>query len=570
LKKNYSLTAACLSLFFLSSLSLKAQDFIKNGEIHGNFQADAAYYLNDAKMGINDSTLEGKVVRMNGMTAVNYSYGNFTAGLRFEAYLPPLLGFDARYNGAGVPYYYVDYQNDKIQITAGNFYEQFGNGMTLRTYQNWNLGYDNSLRGLRVRYTPVKGFTIKGVFGYQRNFWEPYANYNRGIVKGADAEFFLNDMFNALSNKKTKIIIGGSFVSDYQKGSSMDYVYGEKILVLDLPQNVAAMSGRLNISVGKFEFNSEYAYKINDPSAMNNYIYKNGQALMGSLSFSQKGLGILVATKWLDNMSYKSLRSMTTNGLDINYLPPVTIEHDYALSSMYPYATQTTGEFGFQGQITYTIPKKTKLGGKTGMTLSLNYSQVNSIDKQPVNDTTLIGQPGTLGYKSGFFSIGKEIYYQDFSLEITKKFGKKAKGIFSWLYQTYNKDVIEGHNNEFPNVHASIGIADISWYITKKTTLRWEAQYLYTLQDKGQWMAGLMELTLAPAWFVSVMDQWNYGNPDKSQQIHYYLFSAGYTHNSSRISLSYGRQREGILCVGGVCRYVPASSGFTLSISTNF
>jgi hypothetical protein len=204
------------------------------------------------------------------------------------------------------------------------------------------------------------------------------------------------------------------------------------------------------------------------------------------------------------------------------------------------------------------------------MTLSLNYSQVNSIDKQPVNDTTLIGQPGTLGYKSGFFSIGKEIYYQDFSLEITKKFGKKAKGIFSWLYQTYNKDVIEGHNNEFPNVHASIGIADISWYITKKTTLRWEAQYLYTLQDKGQWMAGLMELTLAPAWFVSVMDQWNYGNPDKSQQIHYYLFSAGYTHNSSRISLSYGRQREGILCVGGVCRYVPASSGFTLSISTNF
>ena len=40
--------------------------------------------------------------------------------------------------------------------------------------------------------------------------------------------------------------------------------------------------------------------------------------------------------------------------------------------------------------------------------------------------------------------------------------------------------------------------------------------------------------------------------------------------NATRIALSYGRQREGLLCVGGVCRYVPAATGASISISTSF
>ena len=66
--------------------------------------------------------------------------------MRFEAYLPPLIGYDVRNQGAGIPYWYANYKNDKLDVTAGNFYEQFGNGMTLRTYEEWTLGFDNSLK----------------------------------------------------------------------------------------------------------------------------------------------------------------------------------------------------------------------------------------------------------------------------------------------------------------------------------------------------------------------------------------------------------------------------------------
>jgi hypothetical protein len=79
-----------------------------------------------------------------------------------------------------------------------------------------------------------------------------------------------------------------------------------------------------------------------------------------------------------------------------------------------------------------------------------------------------------------------------------------------------------------------------------------------------------MEVTISPKWFFSLSDQWNYGNSDASKQLHYYNVAAGFVYNTTRIQLVYGRQREGIICVGGVCRYVPQSSGLTLTITSSF
>ncbi len=559
-----------ISLMFLIPLSVKSQDAFKGSEVHGSMQADAAYYLTDTKMGISDSTLAGNLIRMNAFTEVNYSLGNFTAGMRFEAYLPPLTGYDAQYNGVGVPYWYANYKNDFIDITAGNFYEQFGNGMILRTYQEWTLGYDNSLRGLRVKVMPYKGITIKGVYGVQRYYWEPYKDYNRGIVKGIDGDFNLNDIFSSLADAKVKLSLGGSFVSDFQQGKTKNILYDGQMLALTLPENVANYGGRFNLNIGGFNWLTEYAHKINDPSARNNYIYKNGDGLFTNLSWSKKGLGISLMSKWIDNMSYKSDRSVVNNMVDINYLPSITKEHTYALASMYPYATQPDGEVGISGTVTLHFPKNSTLGGKTGLSIAANFSQVNGIKQTALNDTTFIGQTGTLGYNSTFYGIGSQLYYQDANVEVTKKFGKKWKGIFTYLYQSYNKDVVEGHVNQYGIVYSQIGIVDLAWSITKKHNLRWELQGLWTKQDKGNWVAGLVEFTISPAWFFSVLDQYNFGNSDPAQRLNYYLVSAGYTNHTSRIALSWGKQREGIICVGGVCRYVPATNGVTLTVTSSF
>ena len=104
----------------------------------------------------------------------------------------------------------------------------------------------------------------------------------------------------------------------------------------------------------------------------------------------------------------------------------------------------------------------------------------------------------------------------------------------------------------------------------KKHAIRLELQYLHTKQAEQDWLMGTLEYTLAPSWFVSVSDQWNVGNNDKSKRYHYYYVSATYVHDATRIQLSYGKVRAGILCAGGVCREVPASNGVMLTMSSSF
>lgn len=552
------LTLMFLALTMVSALS--AQDFLKKSEVHGSFETDMMYYQADNAMGITDSLINGENFGFNAFADIIYTLGDFSAGFRYEAYLPPIAGFDTNLEGQGFPYLWASYTTDKFSFTVGNFYEQFGNGLTLRTYQEWSLGYDNSLNGARVIFEPVTGVIIKGVYGTQRYFWADYEKNARGIVKGVDGEINFNDVFKSMSDSKIRLIIGGSAVSKYQSDQNVTY---------KMPLNVANFAGRFNLGIGKFNFSGEYAYKINDPSAVNSYIYKNGDALLLSGSYSTKGLGIYAQIKRTDNMSYKSDANIKVNALDINFLPPITEPHTYMLASMYPYATQPNGEMGYQFEITYKVKKKSWLGGKYGMGVVINYSQMNNIATTAPNDSSYVGQSGTMGWKSDFFKFGDQVYNRDLTVEINKKISRKFKGILKYIHQDYDIAVMQGHDGQ-PMVHANIAILDLTYKFTSKKSLRWELQGLWTQEDKGNWAAALAEYTISPHWFFTLSDQYNYGNDIDSEQLHYYSGALGYTLRTTRISVSYGRQKEGIVCVGGICRAVPASTGFYVTISSSF
>lgn len=569
----------------MTTLAARAQNFIQNGHVNGNVQIDAQYYSEDDKLGITDSLLNYRKFGLNAFSNVIYTNGDFSAGLRFEGYLNPMLGFDDRYEGVGVPYWFAKYKVGTLEMTAGHFYEQFGSGLLLRGWEEWTLGYDNNFYGFNAHFSPYKGVMLKGLVGTQRYFWEPYEAGNRGIVKGFDGDFYLNEMFDRMADAKTKISLGGSFVSKYEKTGNVFYTRNREFLrdsvqwietttyEMTIPHNVASWAARANIAHGGFNFYGEYARKDADPNATNDYIYRKGSALYSTLSYSTKGLGIFLATKWIDNMSYKSKLSESGNPamLDINYLPAISKEHQYSMATMYPYATQPNGEFGLQGQVIYTIPKKSTLGGKYGTTLTFNYALTKSIEKDSIYSDVTGGITGTKGYESNFFSVGDLTYYQDLNLSIDKKFSPKVKAKAAYFHQTYNLHVIEDNIYDDGNmVYANIGVLDVTYKFDSRNSLRAELQGLFTKEDDGDWLALLLEYNVSPTWFFSIQDEFNYGNPVNDKQLHYYNVSFGYTQKSNRFSLRYGRQREGLLCVGGVCRYVPASTGLTLTITSSF
>ena len=547
-------------------IMVSAQSNNLGTQINGNVQVDAQYYVADKTI---QAESPPEKMLMNSWTNITYSSGNFNAGMRYETYLNPVNGYDPRYKGTGVPFWFVDYKSGQFQVTAGHIYEQFGSGMIFRTYEEHNLGYDNSLNGVRIKFNPVKGIELKGIYGTQRFYWDQ----SPGIVRGGDADINLNELIGSFAESKLKVQLGGSFISKFE---SDELVYNNYIDSLNkenepliLPLNVAAMATRMNISYGDFGLSGEYAQKQNDPNDKNGYIYKKGEALLLTASYNHTGFGAFIQAKRLDNMTFKSKRTGADKALDINYLPAITKQQTYTLAALYPYATLPNSEMGLQAQMNYKIHKNTLLGGAYGTDVALNLSAVNSIDQKAIAGNEVFEtSAGTLGYTSDFFKIGKTNYYRDITLEIGHKFTKSYKLSFTYMYEGFNIKEIQNH--DIPYIHAHILISDMTYKITPTHAIRLEAQTLLTKQDAGDWVFGLLEYSVAPKWFLSVADMWNAGNEISENRVHYPMVAVAYNNEANRIQVSYGRQKEGVVCVGGVCRTVPAANGLSISITSSF
>lgn len=561
MKKNFSLKNVILfvSLIPFTSFSfaqLNLNPIINSnlGEIHGNFQADAQYYIPDSTIGAPDVP---EKMLMNGFANIIYTKGKFTAGIRYESYLNALQGFDSRYKGNGIPYRFATYKSDALEVTVGNFYQQFGNGLILRCYEERGLGFDNALDGVRLKYEPLKGVYLTGLIGKQRSFFTT----GTGIVRGFDGSIQLNEAFEKLAEKKLKVNIGGSFVSRYQQDDDPNLI---------LPQNVGASGGRLNITRGNFSINSEFDYKINDPiesfKINNKKTYKPGSAFLIQATYASTGFALSASASQIDNMNFRSDRNATLTNLMLNYVPILSKQHTYCLMTFYPYASQPNGEMEFSGELNYKFKKETLLGGKYGTDITLNFSGANSLDTTmlvPANDSAMHL------YKTNNFSIGKTVYYRDFFVEISHKFSKKFKSTFIYSYQEYNKDVIRGQSG-YGSIYSHIVVLDMTYKLKSDRAIRLELQNLATKQDNQDWASALAEFTFNTNWFAAIGDMYNYGNTIAKHRYHYYNATIGYTKNTNRITLSYGKQRAGIFCVGGVCRQVPASNGITLSVTSSF
>ncbi len=481
------------------------------------------------------------------------------AGARLEFLEYPLPGFEKDFEGWGVPHFWVKGKLGKVELTAGTFYEQFGSGFILRTYEERSLGIDNSLLGGRVVVKPVNGVTLKALTGVQRRYWD----WNKSLISGTDAELSLGELLPSWQQKDIGITLGGSWVNRFEKND--EKIYLTPLYRLRFPKFVNAWDVRMGFNKGAWNVLAEYAQKGSDPSFANNYIYRKGSAVMLSGSYSQKGLSVLLQAKRSENMSFKSTcETAKAIGISsaINHLPAFTQDQTYALAAIYPYATQLAdGEWAYQAEVGYNFKKKTPLGGRYGMNVKANLSYVRAIDRQLYNTEDLVAL--TNGYSSKFFKWGDETYYRSFDLTLTKKLSKAFKLSLMYVNQQYNQTVVEGHGG---TVHTNIYIADAKYQFSPKVTLRGELQYLTTKQDQGDWAYGLLELSLAPHWMFTVSDMWNCGESN----LHYYQGLVTYNVGQHRIQGGYGRTRAGYNCSGGVCRYVPASTGFTLSYNYNF
>ena len=533
-----------------------------NGQLHGNFQILAQQYSPDTLIG---ATVPPATTAINSFGNFIYTNGPISAGLRFESYNNAIQGYSAqnRYKGTGIGNRFVTYKDSLFAITIGNFYEQFGNGLTLRTYWEPNLGIDNALDGVRLVATPIKGVTFKGIYGKQRLDFDSKIIDADGIIRGGDIEFDFNNFFQKFKDSETHVLIGGSIVSRYQSGGTR-FVDS---LVLTLPDNVAMYSGRFQVNRKRFMMAGEFAHKINDPSADNAFIYRNGTGIFLNASYAGDGFGVNTAAKFIDNMSFRADRNLKLFDVPTNYLPAITKQHTYNLAStLYPYATPLSGEVSLMAEVFYTFKKDTPLGGKYGTQISLNIAAANGLDTTRLSGVDALKE----GYHLNSYSFGQSKYVRDINVDIKKKFSKKLSAAFTYYYLEFNTLVTPVTNDFKGLLYADIEVLEANYKFTPKQNLHLEFQALQTKQDKGDWATVLAEFSKSPHWIVSVIDQYNYGNSVEERRLHYLFGTVAYVNGAHRLSLGYGKRRAGVFCIGGVCRAVPATNGFELTFTSSF
>ena len=544
--------------------------------VHGSIQSDILIPEEDHKIGTGTYNDWGLT---NTYAEVGLTSKHIEAGVRAEYLEHPLPGFDdPRFNGWGVSNIYVKALGNGFDVTVGDFYDQFGSGFVFRTYEERSLGIDNSIRGARLNVSAVKGANLKLLGGVQRCFWDWDTDAWLG---GADLELNMEQYFKGLADKNITWMIGGSYLMKHE--NEEDVLVPGTNYKLNMDPMVHTFGVRTRLQSGPYSFMAEYAWKTQDPSKDNDYIYRNGSAVMVSASYSKKGLSALVQAKRSENMSNRMKRGFVSylgGNCRLNHMPAFSYQHTYALPALYPYATQDAdGEWAFQGEFGYTFKRRTALGGKYGTKLKVNFSYIRGIDKTPtesliegVNSTM-----GTDGYHSKFFGFGG-VYYKDINVQLEKKLSKSFKLNLMYMNQLYNKTVVEGEGGV---VKSNIFVAEGKYQFSPKMTLRGEAQYLQTKQDQGDWYYGLLELSVLPYLMFTISDQYNANVPyflesgavdagKGTHSQHYLLGSVTATYKAHRLQLSYGKTRAGYNCSGGVCRFVPASYGMTVSYNYNF
>lgn len=563
--------------------------------LSGSFESNIQWYNDDKTLG--DFTELRKDVngeehfRANSYLKLDYSFlKHFTVGLQAESYSPmSLLNYSDSYDEEiGLPQYYANFKNDKLDITAGYFYEQYGSGLVLRAWEDRALGINNSIRGGRIKYSPTAAINLSGFWGQQRTGFD----VTDSQLFGFNTEVDVTTMFKL--EKLNSLNLGFSYV-----GKKEDYTSPN--IDPNVPELSNSFSSRIDADFGNVYTSFEYVWRgaesrLDDSENVVEKLNFNGSAALWTLGYSRKGFGISNTFRRLENMNSYSERTAAGSSniygeKIVNYLPGLTKQHDYTLTNIYVYQAQpgfnfvvnqiNAGEIGDQFDLFYKIKKGSILGGKYGTKIAANISYWAGLTTEITDPTPSggIGFSNDATYKAEALNF-KNKYFRDFNIEVRKKFSRKFGGIATYVNTVIDKGMANGTplgKGKFIQSH--VGVIEGTYKLGKGKSIRLEGQHLWVKkatesnnysEDLGDWLGGTLEFNLSSKIGIYVNDSWNYGNKIEEDQIHYYNFGGSYTKGATRIGMNYGRQRGGLLCVGGVCRVVSPNTGLTINLTTSF
>jgi len=547
--RHSKISWAILSILVLFCNSLNAQD---QGRLSGDIYLNANFYERDSTINAaNTSFYDNLKSGAESWLSLNYSKSGFDLGVRFDLYNNSNRIFPSQdFSEQGFGTWFIRKKIEKLSITGGYFYDQFGSGATFRAYEERLLGLDRAILGIKAEYELTDFLKVKAFTGRQKFLFD----LNEPILKGANIE-----SYHSLKEGKVTLIPGVSIVNrTLDDGRIQTIANAINLLELEdrfVPKyNTYTASIYNNLIVGKFDWFIEYAQKSTEAVNTTGNFWEdlNGNFLYSTLTYSQKGFGLTLQAKRAENFRLRvdPLERTLQNNVVYNFLPAINREHATPLLARYNAQALELDEMAVAIDAVYT-PKK-------GLTFQGGFSNITNLN-------------------------GDSLFYREYFADVEIK-KRKAPWKLHTGFQILDYNIAV-YQQKGSYINSLTPFVEFIYKLNKKTSLRFETEYMLTQrntrfsegfdakiykQDRNDWWSGLLELTISPHWSFALNDMYNINPENDAEKQHFYGAFVGYTAKTNRLGIFYGKRVDGIVCSGGVCRYEPAFSGVQFQLSSSF
>ncbi len=242
---------------------------------------------------------------------INYQHRWFKAGLRYEVNMPPdpfIFPKDSLVDEFALTFRYARFRYKRMSLTVGNYYEMFGRGLLLRTYEDRNLRVDNNLDGIKFGYKGRR-FKVKALAGKMRDKY----NRRKDTLYGMDAEMKV----------RSGLYVGGSYLYQDEPGQNHSGIWASRV---------------------KY---SKHFWDVYGELAKPDWY--DAYSMYAALNLSFETVALTMEYKDYNHLSFAN-----HYGTEYNAAPSLNREHSFSLLNRHPHALNQNDETGYQVEATFT------------------------------------------------------------------------------------------------------------------------------------------------------------------------------------------------------------------------
>lgn len=539
----------CVTCAFAAAASAQIR-VGREGQLSGSVETNTIYYVEDKTIaGSAASTEYDSDFGSHTFLKLDYNWKGLTVGAQADVFLPSMRGYDITDYGRGkydiaLGAAYVKWQDKSYFVQGGTIFDQLGSGLVFRSWEDRALAFNNALLGAEAGYNFNNYVRVKALYGKPRLYFDWAASW----VGAADLSISLADIFRM---KTAALSLEGSFVNRHESLGDLSFADDYGLASPDLNM----YSARLNFDWNGLSLRGEYVGKSDDVSKETPMAVA-GNAWLAEVGYNRKGFSFLGSFRRLEHMlTYLVVNDNAVlgglgGGNVLNYLPAMTRQYTYMLANLNPYQVQADGEVGGQVDLYYAL--RNRSDRSKYWNFHFNMSTYYTL-KERIGEHRLL--------------------WRDINFDVERQWNKKLKT--SVLFSRQEWDHEHGFGGSEQTYASNIFVGDVTYKFDRRKSLRAEVQYLYSDDYEGDWVAALVEFNMAPKWSFFVSDMYNIDSTEEGEVSgtagnHFYNVGAAFSYKQTRVSLSYGRNRAGFVCSGGVCRFQPAYTGLNFVLTSSF